>query len=254
MPRASGTSVSAKSCADAHLRDLAQEDVAGVDVDDQRRAGERAHRGVGDALRQQARRRAPGKLRFRSASKTGTKRSSVSRPSGFSAGIELDAAAQRLGPRLRELFEPGREPVADVEPLELVAVDAGDHRDARARRRREDRAVAARAARDTAARARRSVSSADRSLRRALTARRAAPRTDDLWRRARLVVALEGAAQRRGVARVAADRDRHVAVVRRPARRWRRSRASRRPGSSTSAQACVACSACAVLGHGAGSR
>ena len=54
ISRASGTSVAAELLIDAHLRNLAQEDVAGVDVEHQRRAGERAHDGIGDALRQQA--------------------------------------------------------------------------------------------------------------------------------------------------------------------------------------------------------
>ena len=53
---------------DPHLRDLAQVDVARVDVDHERRAGERAHRGVRRGAAAAGPRAWPGKLRFRSTS------------------------------------------------------------------------------------------------------------------------------------------------------------------------------------------
>jgi hypothetical protein len=111
---------------DAHLWDLAQKDVAGVDVEHQRRALQMAHHGFGDALRQHAfTMTGEGPIQVDLEDRNRALQSV--QPKRIDGGIQLDSPTQcsRMGDV--QAFQPLGNTMAQIESFELVAVDAADH-------------------------------------------------------------------------------------------------------------------------------
>ena len=111
---------------DPDLGDLPEEDVAGMDVDDQVGPGQALHDGMGDPVGDVAAGGA-GEVPVQVGIEDRQRPGQGVEPQGVEGRVEVNPAPKHTRGFGRMAFQPGGQPVADIEPFQFVAVDAGDH-------------------------------------------------------------------------------------------------------------------------------